>query len=103
MTVLPERPLPVVLAPLAGGPSTPELAAEVTDAGGLGTLAFGYLSAVDAADRRTALRRPTAGPFGVNLFGPGVPSGDAAGGAACGEPPTRTRRCDGTGHGPVRR
>ena len=27
--------IPIVLAPLAGGPSTPELAAEVSNAGGL--------------------------------------------------------------------
>ena len=36
---------PVVLAPLAGGPSTPELAAAVSEAGGLGFLAAGYLHA----------------------------------------------------------
>jgi NAD(P)H-dependent flavin oxidoreductase YrpB (nitropropane dioxygenase family) len=29
--------IPVVLAPLAGGPSTPELAAAVSNAGGLGS------------------------------------------------------------------
>ena len=34
---------PVVLAPLAGGPSTPELAAAVANAGGLGFVAAGYL------------------------------------------------------------
>src|SRR5215213_2450310 len=32
---------PVVLAPLAGGPSTPELGAAVSSAGGLGLLAAG--------------------------------------------------------------
>ena len=73
MSVLDRRPLPLVLAPLAGGPSTPELAAAVTDAGGLGTLAFGYLSAADATARLAALRRLTDGPFGVNLFVPGTP------------------------------
>lgn len=77
MTVLADRPLPLVLAPLAGGPSTPELAAAVIDAGGLGTLAFGYLSAADAAARLAALRRLTGGPFGVNLFVPGAPYADA--------------------------
>ncbi len=40
-----ELALPVVLAPLAGGPSTPELAAAVSNAGGLGFVAAGYLSA----------------------------------------------------------
>lgn len=39
--------IPIVLAPLAGGPSTPELAAEVSNAGGLGFLASGYLSAAE--------------------------------------------------------
>ncbi|MGH2892743.1 MAG: nitronate monooxygenase, partial [Solirubrobacteraceae bacterium] len=33
---------PIVQAPMAGGPSTPALAAAVGDAGGLGFLAAGY-------------------------------------------------------------
>lgn len=37
--------VPIVLAPLAGGPSTPELAAAVSEAGALGFLAAGYLTA----------------------------------------------------------
>jgi nitronate monooxygenase len=44
--------IPIAQVPLSGGPSTPELAAAVTNAGGLGFLATGYLSAVAAADRR---------------------------------------------------
>jgi nitronate monooxygenase len=39
------RPVPIVLAPLAGGPSTPALAAAVSEAGGLGFLGSGYLTA----------------------------------------------------------
>ncbi len=35
---------PIVAAPMAGGPSTPELAAAVSRAGGIGMLAAGYLS-----------------------------------------------------------
>jgi nitronate monooxygenase len=69
--------IPIVLAPLAGGPSTPELAAGVTDAGGLGFLASGYLSAAEFAGRRRRLDELTGRPFGVNLFVPG-PAGDAA-------------------------
>jgi nitronate monooxygenase len=58
----------VVLAPLAGGPSTPELVAAVSNAGGLGFLAAGYLSA-DAFERQLAATRAlTDAPFGVNLF-----------------------------------
>ena len=34
--------LPIVQAPMGGGPSTPALAAAVSEAGGLGFLAAGY-------------------------------------------------------------
>lgn len=68
---------PVVLAPLAGGPSTPELCAAVSEAGGLGFLAAGYLPATELAARISRTRELTAQPFGVNLFVPG-PGGDAA-------------------------
>ena len=37
--------VPIVQAPLAGGASTPELAAAVSGAGGLGFLAAGYKTA----------------------------------------------------------
>ena len=70
--------IPIVLAPLAGGPSTPELAVAVSDAGGLGFLAAGYLSAAELGDRRRRVAELTSRPFGVNLFVPG-PAGDAAG------------------------
>jgi nitronate monooxygenase len=35
---------PIIQAPMAGGPSTPELAAAVSNAGGLGSLAAAYLT-----------------------------------------------------------
>lgn len=40
---------PIVLAPMAGGPSTPELVAAVSNAGGLGMMAAGYLSPMRSA------------------------------------------------------
>lgn len=64
--------LPIVLAPMAGGPSTPELTAAVSNAGGLGMLAAGYLSAqalIDAA-RSTASLLSDGHTFGINLFCP---------------------------------
>lgn len=64
---------PVVLAPLAGGPSTPELCAAVSDAGGLGFLAAGYLSAAELSTRIDRTRELTSRPFGVNVFVPGAP------------------------------
>ncbi|MGO4617267.1 nitronate monooxygenase [Nocardia sp. 2YAB30] len=63
--------VPIVLAPMAGGPSTPELTAAVAEAGGFGQLAAGYLSAADTATRIAATRAATDKPFGVNLFAPG--------------------------------
>lgn len=62
--------IPVIVAPMAGGPSTPELAAAGTAAGGLGFLAAGYLTAAALADRITAARSLTSGALGVNLFAP---------------------------------
>src|SRR5947207_8135645 len=61
-------PPSVVLAPLAGGPSTPQLAAAVTNAGGLGFVAAGYLAADELAARIAEARRLTDGPLGVNVF-----------------------------------
>jgi nitronate monooxygenase len=76
--ILDEIQHPVVLAPLAGGPSTPELAAAVSQAGGLGFLAWGYLKAPEAAARLDAARTLTARPLGVNVFHPGSPSQPAS-------------------------
>jgi nitronate monooxygenase len=65
---------PIVLAPLAGGPSTPELTAAVSEAGGLGFLAAGYLSVDEMVEKRAATRALTTRPFGINVFVPGRPS-----------------------------
>jgi nitronate monooxygenase len=62
--------VPVIVAPMAGGPSTPELAAAGTNAGGLGFVAAGYLTADALAERFAAARALTTGPLGVNLFVP---------------------------------
>jgi len=59
---------PVVLAPLAGGPGTPELAATVCDAGALGSLGGGYLAAEELRSEIRKLRALTSRPFLVNLF-----------------------------------
>jgi nitronate monooxygenase len=65
-----ELAVPVIVAPMAGGPSTPQLAAAGTNAGGLGFVAAGYLKADALAERITAARALTSGPLGVNLFVP---------------------------------
>lgn len=68
---------PIVLAPMAGGPSTVALAAAVCNAGGLGFLAAGYRSAETLGADIRALRAATDEPFGVNLFVPGGNAVDA--------------------------
>ncbi len=61
---------PIVLAPMAGGPTTPELVAAVVEAGGFGFVAGGYLEADALAAEIAAVRERTERPFGVNLFVP---------------------------------
>ncbi len=61
---------PIVQAPLAGGPSTPELAIAVCEAGGLGFLAAGYRRAAAVREEIVAVRAATKRPFGVNVFVP---------------------------------
>jgi nitronate monooxygenase len=62
--------LPIVQAPLAGGPATPALAAAVSEAGALGFLAAGYMTADQLARDVDAVRAQTARPFGINVFAP---------------------------------
>ncbi|MBX7442302.1 MULTISPECIES: nitronate monooxygenase [unclassified Arthrobacter] len=62
--------LPVIQAPMAGGPSTPALAAAVSAGGGLGFLAAGYKTAAATKAEIEAVRALTGAPFGVNLFVP---------------------------------
>jgi nitronate monooxygenase len=60
--------VPVVQAPLGGGPGTPELAAAVCGAGGFGVLGGGYLDPDDLGTVLARTRSLTDRPFGVNLF-----------------------------------
>lgn len=72
------RPRPIIAAPMAGGGSTPRLAAAVSDAGGLGFLAAGYLEAAQLDAQIGQLRALTNEPFGVNILVPGEPGDPAA-------------------------
>jgi nitronate monooxygenase len=60
--------VPVIGAPMAGGPTTPALAAAVSEAGGLGFLAAGYQTADQVAGDVATLREATSAPYGLNLF-----------------------------------
>ena len=55
---------------MAGGPSTPALAAAVSEAGGLGSLGLGYLAPDAIRSEIRAVRAATRRPFAVNLFAP---------------------------------
>jgi len=68
-----ELDTPVLVAPMAGGPSTPELVAAVANVGGLGFLAAGNKLAVAMAEEIQRTSSLTHRPFGVNLF---VPAGN---------------------------
>jgi nitronate monooxygenase len=67
---------PVIAAPMAGGPSTPELVAAVSGAGGFGFLAAGYLTPERLAADIARTRELTDRPFGVNVFVPVPPIAD---------------------------
>jgi nitronate monooxygenase len=60
--------VPILLAPMAAGPSTPELAAAVTRAGGLGILGVTGLTAEVVTEQvRRARELCDDGPIGVNV------------------------------------
>ena len=66
---------PLVLAPMAGGPSTPALCAAVSEAGGLGSHGGAYLTPAKLREEIRAIRAATSRPFAVNLFADdGVPA-----------------------------
>jgi nitronate monooxygenase len=60
--------LPIVQAPMGGGPSTPELVAAVSNAGGLGSLGAPYLTPAQIHEAVHRVRALTEKPFAVNLF-----------------------------------
>jgi len=69
---------PIVVAPMAGGPSTAELVIAASRVGALGFLAAGYKTPAAMTAEITAVRAATTEPFGVNVFVPGTPYADRA-------------------------
>ncbi|OCB45497.1 2-nitropropane dioxygenase [Mycobacterium malmoense] len=61
--------IPLVAAPMAGGPTTPAMVSAATHAGGLGMLAAGYKT-VEAVEAEVKQVRAEGIPFGINLFAP---------------------------------
>jgi nitronate monooxygenase len=63
---------PILLAPMGGGPGTPELAAAVSEAGGLGSLGAAYMTPAQMRDAIRKTRTLTRKPFHMNLFAGGI-------------------------------
>jgi nitronate monooxygenase len=62
---------PIIQAPMAGGPATPELVAAVSNAGGLGSLGSAYSTPEQITSDMNRVRALTDKPFNVNLFAGG--------------------------------
>lgn len=60
--------LPLIQAPMAGGPSSPELVAAASAAGALGSFGFAYTQPDDMRKQSAFVRSKTDRPFGINLF-----------------------------------
>lgn len=61
--------VPLIAAPMSGGPTTPAMVSAATSAGGLGMLAAGYKT-VEAVEAEIKSVRSEGIPFGINLFTP---------------------------------
>lgn len=62
--------IPLIQAPMAGGATTPELVANVCNAGGLGSIGAGYMSLKLLSQSIDQVRALTDNNFSVNLFVP---------------------------------
>jgi nitronate monooxygenase len=62
---------PIFLSPMGGGPGTPELAAAVSNAGGLGAFAAAYSKPEQILETIRTIRTLSDKPLSVNLFAGG--------------------------------
>ena len=65
---------PIVQAPMAGGPTTPELVAAASNAGCLGILGAAYMEPAAILRAGKRIRELTERSFGINLFLPEHPA-----------------------------
>ncbi len=73
---------PIVQAPMAGGPTTPELVGAVSAAGALGSFGHAYTPPATIREDAAAVRARTSRPFNLNLFAAPLPD----------EPPLEAQR-----------
>ncbi len=71
--------IPVIQAPMAGGPSSQELVATCSAAGALGSFGFAYTQPEEMRKQAAFVRGKTDKPFGVNLFVAPLPDAIDAG------------------------
>jgi nitronate monooxygenase len=70
MTELLKIEYPIIQAPMAGGITTSNLVAEVSNAGGLGMIGAGYMTPNQIREQIKEIKQLTKDPFGINLFIP---------------------------------
>ncbi|WP_338448699.1 nitronate monooxygenase [Niallia oryzisoli] len=61
---------PIIQAPMAGGTTTSQLVAAVSNSGGLGMIGAGYLTPAQLREQMREVKQLTVNNFGVNLFVP---------------------------------
>jgi nitronate monooxygenase len=61
---------PIIQAPMAGGATTVDLVASVSESGALGFLGCAYSAPDQIRETGASVRARTARPFGINLFAP---------------------------------
>ncbi len=66
--------LPLIQAPMAGGPSSPELVAAASAAGALGSFGFAYTQPDEMKRQVAWVRTKTDRPLGINLFVADLPA-----------------------------
>lgn len=62
--------VPIMLAPMAGGPGSARLAAAVSAAGGLGSVGSAYFTPAQITQSAQQVRQHTQRPFALSLFAP---------------------------------
>ncbi len=70
LTKLLQIKYPIIQAPMAGGVTTTELVASVSNNGCLGMIGAGYMSPVELRKQIKEVRQLTSNNFGVNMFIP---------------------------------
>lgn len=73
LTEILQTQYPIIQAPMAGGITTSQLVASVSNAGALGSIGAGYMTPDQLRDQIREVKQLTSRPFGVNLFIPEEP------------------------------